>query len=166
MNKKVPIHKFLLKALPLTAILGGGAYYLTDRYSIGVDPQEKTCLQWRVFVIDKYEREIVRGEIYAFRSESMDPYFKDGSQVIKVADGIPGDRVKVTTEKTFVNDKVVGEGLLLNKKLKKPKSRFVREEVVPQDKFWFMGRSLDSFDSRYWGYVSKSNIVGRAYPIW
>lgn len=166
MKNKMPLHKFLLKALPLTLILGVGAYYLTDRYSVGIDPQEKTCLQWRVFVIDKHDTVIERGEIFAFRSESMDPYFKDGSQVIKVVDGVPGDRVKVTQDKVSVNDVVVGKGLLLSKKLKKPKSRYVRDEIVPEGKYWFMGRSEDSFDSRYWGYVSKSNVIGRAYPIW
>lgn len=166
MKNKVPLHRFLLKALPLSLTLGAGALYLTNRYSIGIDPQEHTCLQWRVFVVDKHDTMINRGEIFAFRSESMDPYFKDGSQVIKVADGVPGDRVKVSLDKVYVNNVVVGDGLLLSKKLKKPKSRYIRDEIVPKDKYWFMGRTADSFDSRYWGYVSKSNIIGKAYPIW
>lgn len=166
MKSKMPTHVFLLKALPLSFILAGGAFYLTTRYSVGVDPQENTCLEWRVFVIDKHDTEIERGEIFAFRSEAMDPYLKDGTQVIKVVDGIPGDRVQVSTETVTVNGNVVGRGLLLSKKLKKPKSRYVRDEVVPENKYWFMGRSKDSFDSRYWGYVSKSNVIGKAYPIW
>ncbi len=57
-------------------------------------------------------------------------------------------------------------GVLLAKRLGKPASRYRRDEIVPADQLWFMGTSLDSFDSRYWGYVRKVDVLGRAYPIW
>lgn len=166
MKSKQSTGRFLLRALPITAVFAAGALYLTNRYSVGIDPQANTCLPWRVFVIDKHDQTMERGEIYAFKSQSMEPFFKNGTQIIKVADGLPGDKVKVTTEHVTVNGSVVGDGVALSEKLKKPPTRFVREEIVPQDKFWFMGKTVDSFDSRYWGYVAKSSIVGRAYPIW
>jgi conjugal transfer pilin signal peptidase TrbI len=166
MSKRLPLHLFLLKAVPLTAVLSIGAYYLADRYSVGVDPQKNTCLPWRVFIVDKHDKSVNRGEIFAFRSTSMDPFFKDGTQVIKVVEGVPGDRVTVTKSKVTVNGNQVGEGLLLSKKIRKQESRFVRDEFVPDNSFWFMGRTKDSFDSRYWGYVPKDQIVGKAYPLW
>jgi len=29
-----------------------------------------------------------------------------------------------------------------------------------------MGQTLDSFDSRYWGYVREEQVIGRAYALW
>lgn len=166
MKNKKPLSVFLVKALPLTVVISFGALYLTDRYSIGIDPQENTCLQWRVFAIDKYDTTVERGDIFAFRSSAMEPFFKNGTQVIKVADGVPGDRVSVGLQKVTVNGNEVGEGLALSPKLKRPPSRYVRDEIVPEGKYWFMGKTLDSFDSRYWGYVPAGDIIGKAYPLW
>ena len=102
----------------------------------------------------------------AFKAKDLRPYFQPGTHMIKVIDGLPGDLVKVTKEQVLVNGSPVGEGLQLSKPLKRPEGRFVREEIVPDSKYWFMGKTLDSFDSRYWGYVSKDDLIGRAYPVW
>lgn len=157
---------FALKAVPLAILAGAAAFYLSGRFSIGIDPQESTCLPWRVFVIDKADIDPKRGAIFAFKAKDLRPYFKQGTHMIKVIDGLPGDLVKVTKEKVLVNGTEVGEGLGLAKPLKRPPGRFVREEIVPEGKYWFMGKTLDSYDSRYWGYVSESDLIGRAYPIW
>lgn len=165
-RKKEPFLKFMGKALAMSAVFGAGAYYLTTRYSIGVDPQEHTCLPWRVFVIDKQDKDVKRGEIYAFSAQKMEPYFPKGTQIIKVADAVPGDHVSVGPVEVTVNGSKVGEGLALSEKLKRPVTRYVRQEIVPAAKLWFMGRTADSFDSRYWGYVDAKDVLGRAYPIW
>ncbi|KSQ21531.1 signal peptidase I [Pseudomonas aeruginosa] len=157
---------FAVKAVPLALVAGCLAFYLSTRFSVGIDPQENTCLPWRVFVIDKADVIPARGAIFAFKAKDLRPYFQPGTHMIKVIDGLPGDLVKVTNEMVLVNGSQVGEGLELSKPLKRPESRFIREEIVPDNKYWFMGKTLDSFDSRYWGYVAKDDLIGRAYPIW
>ncbi|HGN3150140.1 TPA: signal peptidase I [Pseudomonas aeruginosa] len=157
---------FALKAVPLAAVAGALALYLSNRYSLGIDPQENTCLPWRVFVIDKQDVTPERGAIFAFKAKDLRPFFQQGTHMIKVIDGLPGDLVKVTKEKVLVNGVEVGEGLGLARPLKRPAGRFVREEIVPASSYWFMGKTLDSFDSRYWGYVAEADLIGRAYPIW
>lgn len=157
---------FALKAIPIAIVVGGLAYYASSRYSIGIDPQENTCLPWRVFVIDKKDVDPERGAIFAFRAKDLRPFFKEGTHMIKVIDGLPGDRVQVTQEKVLVNGIEVGVGLSLAKPLKRSPGRYVREEIVPESKYWFMGKTPDSYDSRYWGYVSTDDLIGRAYPIW
>lgn len=163
MNKHL---KFILKALPLSVAMAGAALYATSRYEIGIDPQKNTCLNWRVFVVDRYDTKVDRDKIYAFRSTQMEPFFPNGTKIIKYVRGIPGDRVTVGKEVISVNGTSRGEGLLLAARLGKPENRYIRDEIIPDNMFWFMGTSHDSFDSRYWGYVSSSDVVGRAYPIW
>ncbi|MFD1690653.1 S26 family signal peptidase [Azotobacter chroococcum] len=38
--------------------------------------------------------------------------------------------------------------------------------MIEADRYWFFGRTADSFDSRYWGSVASHQIIGRAYPLW
>lgn len=41
----------------------------------------------------------------------------------------------------------------------------VRHERVPVKHFWIMGETSDSFDSRYWGFLPQSQVVGKAYAL-
>lgn len=42
-----------------------------------------------------------------------------------------------------------------------------KEIVVPEDKFFVLGdNSLASLDSRFWGYVDKKDLIGKAIFIW
>ncbi|POA78522.1 S26 family signal peptidase [Pseudomonas sp. DP16D-R1] len=163
MNKHA---RFMIRALPLTALMVAASLYVTTRYGVGIDPQKNTCLDWRVFIIDKHNTSVERDGIYAFKSTQMEPYFRNGTVIIKYARGVTGDRVTVNTDQISINGTVRGQGLLLADKLDMPTTRYVRDEIVPLDKFWFMGTSSDSFDSRYWGYVGQSEVIGKAYPIW
>lgn len=163
MNKHV---RFLVRALPLTMVMVAGSLYVTTRFAIGVDPQKNTCLDWRVFIIDKQNTAVERDSIYAFKSTQMEPFFKNGTTIIKYARGVAGDRVAVNGTRVLINGKEQGVGLQLSEKLGMPEQRYVRDEIVPGHKYWFMGTSEDSFDSRYWGYVSESDVIGKAYPLW
>jgi len=37
--------------------------------------------------------------------------------------------------------------------------------MIPEGKLFVEGDTKYSFDSRYWGFVDKSEIVGRVIPI-
>jgi conjugal transfer pilin signal peptidase TrbI len=78
---------------------------------------------------------------------------------------LPGDEVEVTREQTTVNGAPVGEGLALAGTLGRQVSAFARTERVPDGHYFFMGRSHDSYDGRYWGYVAADQIVGRAMKL-
>ena len=159
--------RFLLRAgFSLLVVLGAGVY-LTERFHIGYDDQDHQCLPpYRWFLIDRHDRDVTQDEIIAFSALGLGPYFHDGQTIIKRAAGVPGDRVQVDHDTVRINGATVGEGLALAGTLKRPSTHFLRDDIVPSGYLWVMGATADSFDSRYWGFLPKTQVIGRAYALW
>lgn len=158
---------FLTKGAVLSAALACGVVLLASRFSVAIAVQASLCLPpHRVWIIDKQDKNPVRGEIFAFKSKGLGPVFADGTTIVKVLEGMPGDAVKVEAEATSVNGRIVGHGLAVAEQHGVPPQRYVREGRIEDGRYWFFGRTPDSFDSRYWGSVAEDQIVGRAYPLW
>jgi conjugal transfer pilin signal peptidase TrbI len=166
-RRRTPWPRFLLRAgLTLLAVLAAGAY-LTERFHIGYDDQDRQCLPpHRWFLIDRHDRDITQGEIIAFAALGLGPYFRDGQVIIKRAAGVPGDRVSVGPETVRINGAKVGEGLALAGTLQRPPEDFRRDDIVPPGHLWMMGATADSFDSRYWGFLPEPQVIGGAYALW
>ena len=126
-----------------------------------------------------------RGDIVVFFS----PY--DGIRLVKRVIGLPGDQIELRDNKLFVNGTAVDygplEGAVIQQIAAEERSAhaFATEELgqrshammltpqlsslrsygpitVTKDHYFMMGDNRDnSFDSRYWGTVSREKIVGR-----
>ena len=165
-TRREPWARFALKAGALLVAFYAAGSYAGERFRIGIDPQINRCLPGtRAVLIDRHDRTPVRGALIAFKTRGLEPFFADGTTFVKVADGLPGDRVRVSEEAVTVNGTVVGEGLALSATVGKPAAAFVRDAQVPAGAVWAMGRTADSYDSRYWGPVDDAQIVGRAYRL-
>jgi conjugal transfer pilin signal peptidase TrbI len=154
-------------AVPSVAVVGFGVHTFFQYYGVGLDPQREQCLPGSRFIVyqRQYERP-VRGQIYAFVAHNLTPYFEDGEKLFKVVDGVPGDTVEVSETGVSVNGVKVVSGLPLAKKLGSAGSAFVRTFVVPPRYYLMLGRTVDSYDGRYWGVVSESDLIGRVWqPI-
>jgi signal peptidase I len=91
---------------------------------------------------------------------------------IKRVIGVPGDKIKMVDKKVYINSKVLSEDyvryatntIIYNND--NPRDNF-DEFTVPNEKYFVMGDNRDSsFDSRYWGFVSKDKIKGKALLIY
>lgn len=106
-----------------------------------------------------------RGDVVVFR------YPKDETKdFIKRVIGLPGDRVAVKNKIVYVNGKPLtehyvqylqpldfGQGVRDN----------MPETLVPPNDFFVMGDNRDdSYDSRFWGFVDRRKILGRALIIY
>ena len=159
--------KFWALALSLSAVVATAVYAAADRWSIAIDSQENLCLPpYRVWIIDKKQTTPIQGQPFAFAAQGLAPVFGDGELLVKIIEGMPGDEVSVTEQATTINGKVVAEGLKVAHDYGIDPSRYVRTGTIPDNGYWFFGRSEDSFDSRYWGSADITQIRGRAYPIW
>ncbi|GMQ49668.1 S26 family signal peptidase [Vibrio sp. 10N] len=139
----------------------------SKHYSIAIDPQEVRCIEeYRVYFMDKKVGEIQRGHIYAFSAKNLEPYFKDGSWLGKYASGIEGDTIVINKHGVFVNDRKVADGFAVAKKAGLDVETLYRTFTVGKGKIFFTGTAERSYDSRYYGLVDVSQIVGEATPIW
>ncbi len=108
-----------------------------------------------------------RGDVIVFRYP-LDP----DKDFIKRVIGIPGDTIRISNKKVYVNNKEIDEpyiqhtdpGIL-------PASLSPRDNfgpvVVPPDNLFVMGDNRDeSYDSRFWKFVDMSALRGRAFIIY
>jgi signal peptidase I len=113
-------------------------------------------------------RSVTRGDIIAFRSPT------DGNiPFVKRVIGTPGDTVEIRNKNVMINGKKLEEPYKIhvdptvyNDDPWTPEELKVRDNygpiTVPPNKFFAMGDNRDnSNDSRYWGFVDRTDIIGK-----
>jgi signal peptidase I len=131
-------------------------------------------------------RRIRRGDIVVFHYP-VNP----AQHFVKRVIGVPGDRVRLINKQVFVNGTAVKEPYA---HFTRPANDLFRDNfprldvaagetpewwlqlkklvedgelIVPQGQYFVMGDNRDdSYDSRYWGFVPRANIIGRPLVIY
>ncbi|WP_461208702.1 signal peptidase I [Desulfocurvus sp. DL9XJH121] len=103
------------------------------------------------------------GDVIVFeypRDPSMD--------YIKRVIGLPGDTIEVVDNHVIRNGEAVAEPYISGLPPKGPLARTHFGPIeVPQGKYFMLGDNRNnSMDSRYWGFVDRSAIVGKAWRIY
>lgn len=132
-------------------------------------------------------REVHRGDIVVFVSPA-----EPGLYVVKRIMGIPGDRLHLRDSVVYRNGEKLDEPYVMHKMQDYnpyrdnfpavPPDRYgVTPEwqvlqraniqgddlVVPEDSYFAMGDNRDvSYDSRFWGFIPKANVIGRPMFIY
>jgi len=88
---------------------------------------------------------------------------------IKRLIGLPGDIVEIKKGTLYINSKPLLDPVF-NQRYYYNRGDFAREGeklIVPEDNFFVLGdNSGSSKDSRYWGFVPRDNILGKAMCIY
>ena len=109
-------------------------------------------------------REPKRGDIIVFRSPIEPKKFLVKRLVAK-----PGETVEIRDRHVWVNGEIPEEPLILSKITYYPRGDYGRPGrpvKVPAGSYYALGdNSLNSVDSRYWGFVPKRNVAGKVFLI-
>jgi signal peptidase I len=89
---------------------------------------------------------------------------------IKRIIGLPGDTVSLDEGKVYINSQQLDESEYLSSDVRTPSGAFLQEgmtKTVPEDSIFVMGDNRPySSDSREWGFLKKSEIIGTSFFVY
>ena len=136
--------------------------FVPGRIVVAVSPS----LDHRIFIIDKrfVPEEIRKDDYVIFTVRS--PYIKNGtpSRLMKKVSCVTGDRLETRNLQYFCNGQYLGMAKWHSLR-GEPVDAFVFSGAVPEGKFFVTGHHVDSFDSRYLGFVERRNVEAIAHPL-
>ncbi|HVR38332.1 MAG TPA: signal peptidase I [Thermoanaerobaculia bacterium] len=116
-------------------------------------------------------REVRRGDIIVFRYP-----LQPETDFVKRVIGLPGETVSIKDKVVSINGKPLDEPYVVHTDARTypddlPDPYRQRDQmqptVIPPDQYFALGDNRDqSHDSRFWGYVPRSMIKGRAFMVY
>lgn len=149
---------------------------IDDNWRFSIDGQGfyGSCLPWQnYFILVGHPRTIRQGELIVFnpppealKGVDLDQGIGVVDGFIKIVAGVPGDRVTIARDGVWIDGRFWGRRFLtgyLDLVHLAPVRK--RSFVIPAGHYFVMGTSADSYDSRYWGMITSSEITGLARPL-
>lgn len=148
-------------AVFLVLALLAGAYLSGVRISFNISGS----LPHRVFLtVRGGEVSCGPGSIGLFRLNVRNPYWDYGTVFAKRFVGCPGDTLRTEGAEFYLNGEKVAVASGYDSKGMAVEN-FRHDGVIPAGSYFALGDGEKSYDSRYWGFVRKSWIVGRGFPL-
>jgi len=159
-NKKV-----VFQVLCLTGAVAVGML-IPSRIAITVTPS----LKHRIYIFTKVTPStaaaaVKKGSYVNFMFH--DPRISDGKtqRVMKRVACVAGEILRVEDNYYYCGNEFIGKSKPLTRK-GEPLRHFVYNGIIPKGKVFVSGDHIDSYDSRYWGFLDLSAVTGLGHPIW
>lgn len=158
----------LIKIIVVAMVMVSGSAWTFTHYGIGLTPggvAPVSCIQdfYRVWLVDKtISRPEERGELWTATGIDVTPVILPRHKVVKYVWGLPGDTVEVHAKGISVNGQYIDTFPLVREGFEAADvSRFERTITLADDEYFLIGDTAVSFDSRFWGPVKESQLIGR-----
>ncbi len=155
--------------------------YIVKPYRVPTPSMANTVKAGERVLIDRtvyHYRSIRRGDIVAFRG----PQAVNHIVLLKRVIGLPGDTLSLSSGHVYVNGKLLDEPYLRSSRgvvaQTLPATGYgapgdnvpwtlAHPYTIPAGRYFMMGDNRqDSFDSRYWGPIARSDVIGRAFAVY
>lgn len=138
---------------------------IASGWRIGKDMTVETCLPYRFYLIKLGKPVPERGELVAFKTSGQQP-FADDLVFTKIVLGVPGDQVVVTPKGAQVAGKFLPFTERALKGIKRTGESLARSYTLGEGEYFMYATNPNAFDSRYYGPVTASKLIGESTPIW
>lgn len=153
----------LTLATLLTGLLIGGVVYksfIQDRYIVALNVTKS--LPDYFYLIDTHTKDIHNNDVVAFSfMQRNDRYYDFKHNFIKRVLCKPGDTLSTKDTSYKCNGRFIGIARKVDSQGRSVQ-QFIFNGEIPKDKYFVMGSAYNSYDSRYWGFVDKKDILGVA----
>lgn len=157
LNKKIII--------TAVAIAGSGLFvqYLSHNYILGFNTTGS--LPDRLYLVNKNEKSFNLGDKVAFLYDSPEYFiYKKGKLFAKIATCFPGQELIRKRNIFYCDGKQVAVSFEKDSKGQNLPV-FIYNGRIPQGNYFFTTPHLNSYDSRYFGFVKKEQIIGVARSV-
>jgi len=142
--------------------------FVVQAFKIPTGSMRPTLIEGDRILVSKFIyrfTEPKRGEVIVFKSP--EDRKKD---FIKRLAGLPGEKVQILNGSILINGNTPAEDAILKRQYYYNRGDFGAEGqsvTVPDDAYYVLGdNSISSRDSRYWGFMPKRYLLGKAFLIY
>ena len=142
--------------------------WVVQAFKIPTGSMRPTLVEGDRILVSKFIykfKEPQRGDVIVFRS----PEDKK-KDFIKRLVGLSGETVEISNGTILINNKAVETESVIRERYYYNRGDYgVKDEpvTVPEDSYYALGdNSISSRDSRYWGYLPKKYLIGKAFLIY
>ncbi len=165
-EKRYRLVREVIETIVLTALMFLVIRFAVQNFNIEGTSMEPSLHNQELILVDKWTylfRPPARGDVIVF----VAPPQPDQDYIKRVI-ALPGDTL------TIQNTTVIVNGVTLNETYVNPNNqgnqydyKHISNMVIPPDDYFVLGDNrAGSSDSRAWGFVPKSNIIGRAALVY
>ncbi len=142
--------------------------FIVQAFKIPTGSMRPTLIEGDRILVSKFIykfKEPKRGEMIVFLS----PEDKK-KDFIKRLIGLPGEKLEIANGTILVDDKAVPKDSIIREVYYYNRGDFGNKGQtikVPEDAYYVLGdNSISSRDSRYWGFLPKKYLIGKAFLIY
>lgn len=142
--------------------------FIVQAFKIPTGSMRPTLMEGDRILVNKFIykfKEPQRGDVIVFIS----PEDKK-KDFIKRLVGLPGEKIEISNGTALINDIAIGEDSAIRERYYYNRGDFGKKDEsldIPDNAYYVLGdNSISSRDSRYWGFLPKKYLIGKAFLIY